>query len=324
MNLATPLTLKLVSQAKTVLCLFFGLILAYNVNASVTTTLWANALTPYNNTDEGDLKLTASGTPANVNIWQFASTTFTITNEGLASMSGIEVTLNFPATDDAVLQGGNEYQASQGTLNASWTATPLWSVGTLAAGQSATLQLNIFTKTTGTIIYYGQVSSADGTDADSTPGNGTCCTPNEDDEAVFTFNGTSPPGSSCAFFTYNPSQNTSSLDHALLSMEETTAGYTVHFVDRLSGNIPGNSTEGSYGIDPEGNLISETEMPVTLPYDVSVVVNADQTIDLVFDVSPDLPAGTVVPNVFSYPGADAILPNSKATKTSTGSIRKNK
>ena len=68
MNLATPLTLKLVSQAKTVLCLFFGLILASNVNASVTTTLSANALTPYNNTDEGDLKLTASGTPANTRI----------------------------------------------------------------------------------------------------------------------------------------------------------------------------------------------------------------------------------------------------------------
>ena len=135
----------------------------------------------------GDLNLTATGTPATIAAWQFGSSTFTLTNEGTQAVSGVEVSFDLDAS--AKLKGGDEYTASQGTLESFWTQTPIWQIGNLAAGQSETITLNIFTLSGDEMPIYGQVSAASGNDPDSSPNNGTAPNPNEDDEAVFTFNG---------------------------------------------------------------------------------------------------------------------------------------
>lgn len=140
---------------------------------------------------EAGLSLTAIGTPANVDAYAYATTTFTLTNHENFPFDNISVDFNIDP--GVILQGGNEYTASQGTLASSWTNTPNWEVGSLAAGETASITLNLFTLSDGSIPVYGQVQTATGNDSNSTPGNGLCCTANEDDEAVFTFNGTSPP-----------------------------------------------------------------------------------------------------------------------------------
>ena len=139
----------------------------------------------------GDLKLTATGAPANIAAWQFGNSTFTITNEGSQAVSGIEIA--FDLHPSAKLKGGDEYDASQGTLERFWTQTPTWEVGRLTPGQTETIQLNIFTLAGGMMPIYGQVSAASGNDPDSSPNNGTAPNPREDDEAVFTFNGSGNP-----------------------------------------------------------------------------------------------------------------------------------
>ena len=107
-----------------------------------------------------DLALTATGTPINPAPFSNATATFTLTNTGSTSASGIEVA--FEIDQGATLRGGNEFSASQGTLANFWQRTPTWQVGSLAPGQSATIDLNIYTLTGNVIPIYGQVSTASG------------------------------------------------------------------------------------------------------------------------------------------------------------------
>ncbi len=163
-----------------------------NANATCRTTATVTPPAPCSGPqgNGGDLELTATGPASNVSAWSNATTTFTLKNTGSVPSTGIEV--DFLIADKATLQGGNEYATSQGTLANFWLKTPTWQVGTLAPNQSVTIDLNVFTLTANEIPIYGQVSDVNEVDPDSSPANGTCCTANEDDEAVFTFNGSNP------------------------------------------------------------------------------------------------------------------------------------
>jgi hypothetical protein len=141
---------------------------------------------------DGDLRLSMAGSPGNIPAYSYGTATLTLRNEGKVTMTGIAVEVSLPS-GKMVLRGGNQYSSSQGVLKFSWTAMPLWEVGTLAPGQTATLQLNIFTLSGNEFTLFGQVKAANPDDIDSYPGNGTCCTPEEDDEAAFTFNTGAPP-----------------------------------------------------------------------------------------------------------------------------------
>lgn len=171
-----------------------NLTISDNANSACSTTATVTPPAPCSGPqggNGGDLELAATGTPSNVTAWANATSTFTLTNTGNLITSGIEV--DFTLDAGSILRGGNEFDASQGTLQSFWTATPVWQVGSLAPGQSATIDLNLFTRTADAITVYGQVTEANENDPDSTPDNGTCCTANEDDEAAFTFNGSNPP-----------------------------------------------------------------------------------------------------------------------------------
>ena len=63
-----------------------------------------------------------------------------------------------------------------------------WVIGNLPAGGVEVLEVTWFTLTGAeTVDVYAQVQTASPNDIDSTPGNGTCCIPNEDDEASLSF-----------------------------------------------------------------------------------------------------------------------------------------
>ncbi len=125
-----------------------------------------------------DLELTASSDAPT--IYQNGTATFTITNNGNETATGIELefhknnTLNITATP----------VVSQGTSQVHWTEVPRWNVGNLAAGQSATINYDIFSLSNN-INFYGQVTAQNETDADSTPNNGDGITPTEDDEVSY-------------------------------------------------------------------------------------------------------------------------------------------
>ncbi|MCB9296620.1 MAG: DUF11 domain-containing protein [Lewinellaceae bacterium] len=95
-----------------------------------------------------------------------SSVTFTVvlTNQGPSTATGVAVTDQLPSG-----YSYTGFTTSQGTYN---NATGVWTVGTLAAGGSATLTLTATVNATGNYMNLAQVTAQDQPDADSAPGNG--------------------------------------------------------------------------------------------------------------------------------------------------------
>ena len=239
-----------------------------------------------------DLQLTASASDPNPMIWAPTSLTYTIANTGSSNSSNVQVEITLPAQISMVLQGGNEYLASTGTF--SLYGDRVWSVGDLAAGQTANITFNLYNRSMGSKSSYAQVIAAGGTDADSTPGNGQCCIGVEDDEEDFQFNGggggsqlpdfvltglsfdinnTYQPGDVIRFTTSGENRgepyNGGVVTGIYLSSNPTTTsddiliagGAPASLSDVLIGNIPSNIPDGTYRviarIDPN-NAIPES------------------------------------------------------------------
>ncbi len=131
----------------------------------------------------GDIDLSFSVTASSTDLVIFnnISFTFTLTNTGTAAATGVKAILPKPAS--VVWVGGNEYTVSQGSYS---LGSNEWDVGSVAAGGNAAITVNWFVLATDPLSGWAEVLAADQTDADSTPGNGACCSANEDDEAGLT------------------------------------------------------------------------------------------------------------------------------------------
>jgi hypothetical protein len=134
----------------------------------------------------GDIDLELSMTTANPSpaIYSSSEIILTVNNTGTQTATGIVIEWKRPA--NTVYTGGNEWTATQGTFNP--YGNEKWTVGSLPAGGSASLTVSYFYLTANTLTPYAQVIAANEDDVDSTPGNGTCCMPNEDDEAAILIN----------------------------------------------------------------------------------------------------------------------------------------
>ena len=162
------------------------------VDAENLGSLASNLLTLTSTTDGGnsggmdadvELVMTADRNVAGL----YENVTFTVvaSNTGQREANNIIVEFPFPMDLSYV-----DAVADQGSY-APWSAN--WDVGTLAPGATASLDLTLFTLTTDARTAFAQVINMTQFDADSTPGNGACCTANEDDEAAYTINGSGPP-----------------------------------------------------------------------------------------------------------------------------------
>ena len=125
-----------------------------------------------------DLELSIASLATGYFIYTNVLVTTTITNTGTETATGIIIDIPIPSGT-----ANTFFTSSQGSFDLFLNA---WNVGDLAPGASATFDWNLFMLNNSSFTIYGQVQAANPTDTDSTPGNGTCCTPNEDDEAVFT------------------------------------------------------------------------------------------------------------------------------------------
>jgi len=134
-----------------------------------------------------DLELSSTSSNPNPNVWETTNMTVTLRNTGSANATNVNVKVDIPSA--IILQGGNEYQASQGTFAPYGNSQ--WNVGTVAAGSTKTLTLNFYNPNTNAKSVFAQVQSANRGDSDSAPGNGSCCSGLEDDETFIEFNGSS-------------------------------------------------------------------------------------------------------------------------------------
>ena len=130
-----------------------------------------------------DLELIANSTDINPEIYTSSTASFTITNNGSETANNINVAIEIP--DGFVLTGSNPYDLTGGTYSSYFGN---WKLSNLTPGASETLTLNIYVLTENQVDLYGEVTSVDEADSDSTPANGTPPNPSEDDEAVLNFN----------------------------------------------------------------------------------------------------------------------------------------
>ncbi len=132
-----------------------------------------------------DLELSATANPPNPTIWSNTSVELVLENKGNIEANSVKV--RFYKPENTVFTGGNEYTASQGTFETA--GNTIWDVGSIPAGGSATLTVNLFIMTEEGRTAFVQVEEANEVDADSSPGNGNPFIPNEDDEAAADING---------------------------------------------------------------------------------------------------------------------------------------
>ncbi len=143
--------------------------------AVVTLTPSVTPPTPGAGTADLSLTLTASGAP--YYIYETVPYTATIRNDGPEAATNVKVAIGLPEG-----QVFTSSRVSQGEYNLFFEE---WNVGTLAAGQTATLTLTLFNLVQNTnVTQFAQVVKSDQRDPDSTPASNTTRTPAEDDEAA--------------------------------------------------------------------------------------------------------------------------------------------
>lgn len=128
-----------------------------------------------------DLSLTKVTSNAGSGIGTNATFTITVTNNGPSDATGVAVRDQLPA--------GLTYVSSTPSVGTYNSGTGVWSVGNLASGVSATLQLVARVDSLGAITNTAQVSASNEPDPDSTPNNSVA---SEDDQASASLS-TSPP-----------------------------------------------------------------------------------------------------------------------------------
>ncbi|MCX8094590.1 MAG: DUF11 domain-containing protein, partial [Caldisericia bacterium] len=111
-----------------------------------------------------DLSLTKSVNNSNPNVGSNITFTITLNNSGPSQATGVQVTDLLPSGYTYV-----SHIASQGTYN---PTNGLWSVGTINSGSSATLQITVTVNSSGNYNNCAEVTAANESDSDSTPGDG--------------------------------------------------------------------------------------------------------------------------------------------------------
>jgi hypothetical protein len=134
------------------------------------------------NTLQPDLELTLNAEPPNPGQWAYTTFKLVVKNTGSAVSNHVVVQF----LDQSKPQVSSQlayvsHKAPAGTAFNNWKGN--WNIPAIAPGASYTLEYKAFTKLKTEVVVFAQVTSATGTDADSSPGNNSGNTPAEDDEA---------------------------------------------------------------------------------------------------------------------------------------------
>ncbi len=129
--------------------------------------------------NEADLSLEVTTVAGAYTIYQDRNFGITVTNTGPKTAKDITVAAGLP--------DGMVYTADQATKGAYNLFFETWSIDSLAAGESASLQLTLFPLVGDRpLTFFSQIMTSSMPDPDSTPGNDTDQTDNEDDESAIT------------------------------------------------------------------------------------------------------------------------------------------
>jgi subtilase family serine protease len=141
-----------------------------------------------NNTAQNGMDLSLDVQVSNPTPTQYANVPvkIVVTNQGNQTCTQAIIKATWPAHPAIALSSSAVSEGSFNTASGEWTIP-----AGFAPGETDTLTLTLFTLTLNNQTIYAQVQTASPADLDSSPNNGTCCTPIEDDEDAGTIN---PPG----------------------------------------------------------------------------------------------------------------------------------
>ncbi|MCA9175273.1 MAG: DUF11 domain-containing protein [Planctomycetales bacterium] len=123
-----------------------------------------------------DLELTKTADASSPTVGDEVDFTVTVLNNGPDAATGVTV--------EDILPAGLAFVGSSPTQGSYSAASGIWTVGTLAPGQSEVLTITVEVTTPGKKVNVAQVETADQTDIDSTPGNNVD-TEDDQDMAMF-------------------------------------------------------------------------------------------------------------------------------------------
>ncbi|MFK7908400.1 MAG: T9SS type A sorting domain-containing protein, partial [Chitinophagales bacterium] len=122
-----------------------------------------------------DLELTKTASVSEATVGDQFTYTVTLDNKGPADATGVSVEVNPPA--------GLTFISSNPSMGSYSDATKTWTIGAVANGETKTLDIVVeVVSIDAPITCFAQVETASPDDIDSTPGNDSNQTPNEDDE----------------------------------------------------------------------------------------------------------------------------------------------
>nr|WP_299342457.1 gliding motility-associated C-terminal domain-containing protein [Allomuricauda sp.] len=122
-----------------------------------------------------DLSLTKDVNNPNPNVNTNVVFTLTVTNDGPSDATNVLITDQLPS--------GFAYDSDDGA-GAYINTSGIWTVGNLANGASATLNITATVNTTGVFTNVAEITAQDQTDSDSTPNNGILAEDDQDDALV--------------------------------------------------------------------------------------------------------------------------------------------
>lgn len=125
---------------------------------------------------DADLELEITTPADSYPLFEAVPFTITLTNNGPLNATGIAVSAPLPS--------GLVFSSSTASVGTYENFSGIWTIDVLGPGQSATLQQNLFSVGSGEINNFVQVMTSGQNDPDSTPGNDTDQTADEDDESV--------------------------------------------------------------------------------------------------------------------------------------------
>ncbi len=207
---------------------------------------------------EVDIELSISASATSITLNDLIDITVTVTNAGPDNASSVRVMV--PLTQGLIYQ---QYSSTAGSL----TGNNNWFVGELQSGISETLNLTFEVTDVDQIInFYGQVAEGIPNDVDSTPNNGSCCTPNEDDEAVVTFTPTIMDTTPPTVVLATGNTNVNGPFNVNINFSENINGLSVSDFDITNATVGTISGSGS-GYSITVNPTNAGDVTVSLPAD---------------------------------------------------------
>lgn len=213
-----------------------------------------------------------------VGVFEFAEFLVTVTNDGPSPATGVVVTDQLPT--------GLTYQAAQTSQGRYDPVTGLWSVGSLAATQSATMRLTAVVGTAGTIVNTARITGVNEPDPD----------PSDDVDSAPVVTPL-PTAAQCADVEITQQFSRAVAPGGTLRYVYTATNLGPGYANdvMISGMVPAGTTVTAMNPSAGGSCaIINGEVHCTWPGPTLIGAGSARTVEILLQVLPSTPPGSII------------------------------